>query len=244
MDIINQEYNKKELEFFLHQIIALIKPMQASSNQLLISYNDNTETIDKDRFLSNIGKISNYIDIINLQISLINFKANSNYIKNFDVIGINLHKLIRTVGKSFDLSYKERKIKHRIYKPKNDVIGELKLPEIFQIIPYLILDNAYKYSIGSSIVEIHFSVYTKQRLDIEIKSIGPYVPEEELSSLFERGKRGSNAIESKISGSGLGLFYAKQICDKCGGADIDITSEYTSQINGVDAGLFTVKISI
>lgn len=53
-------------------------------------------------------------------------------------------------------------------------------------------------------------------LRITVKSMGPYVPSNELGKIFEPEKRASTANLGSKSGSGLGLARVKSICENAG----------------------------
>lgn len=80
--------------------------------------------------------------------------------------------------------------------------------EIFDLLPYCLLDNAIKYSPKKQDVEVYFD--NKEKI-VTIKNIGPTISKDELTKIFGHGFRSKNA--KTFAGSGLGLFLAKQIAD-------------------------------
>lgn len=89
-------------------------------------------------------------------------------------------------------------------------------PDVLEIVPYVLLDNAIKYSPkGNDIdIKIHDAADTVR---FSVKSAGPIITPEERKSIFEKGVRGDAARRSGIRGSGAGLFVAKQVVDQFGG---------------------------
>ena len=77
--------------------------------------------------------------------------------------------------------------------------------------------NALKYSDAASPVEI---VVRKEgdvvKLAFHDHGIG--IPPDELESIFERFRRASNARSSKIRGTGLGLYFVKQLVERGNGS--------------------------
>lgn len=74
--------------------------------------------------------------------------------------------------------------------------------------PYILLDNAVKYSPNKQIVEVTFNDYQKE---VIVENIGPLVKEENIPQLTKQGFRGVNTGECE--GSGIGLCLFKQIAD-------------------------------
>jgi signal transduction histidine kinase len=81
-----------------------------------------------------------------------------------------------------------------------------------------LLDNALNYSAPGASVELAVS-HLPDRSDeaqIQVRDRGRGIPPDELSRVFERFYRGSNAA-SETRGSGLGLAVARQIVEHHGG---------------------------
>lgn len=86
-----------------------------------------------------------------------------------------------------------------------------------------LLDNAVKYS-PDALGPIQVTVYQSEREDksacaeVSIADQGIGVSDEDLSQLFERHYRAETATARGISGSGLGLYIARQIIEAHGGS--------------------------
>lgn len=75
-----------------------------------------------------------------------------------------------------------------------------------------LIDNACKYSPEGSAVQVRiFSDNGFAVIEVEDRGIG--IAEEDRSKLFKKFSRIQNARTSDISGTGLGLYWAKQIID-------------------------------
>lgn len=83
---------------------------------------------------------------------------------------------------------------------------------IIDILPYILLDNAVKYSPSHSTIEISFEEDLSS-VTFEVSSMGPTSSISEDARLFEHGFRSQAAIDSNIQGYGRGLALAKTICD-------------------------------
>ena len=83
--------------------------------------------------------------------------------------------------------------------------------DIFEMLPFLLLDNAIKFSPPYN--DIHVTFFeSRPNLTVTVLSIGPPLDKGEELKVFEAGYRGKHA-SGYASGSGLGLTIAKQICD-------------------------------
>jgi light-regulated signal transduction histidine kinase (bacteriophytochrome) len=82
--------------------------------------------------------------------------------------------------------------------------------DVFDVLPFLILENAVKFSPPNSEIAVRFNE-EPATLTITVESVGPLLEKGEESEIFKQGFRGVNA-RSAQSGTGLGLWLAKRVC--------------------------------
>ena len=112
---------------------------------------------------------------------------------------------------------------------------------IFDIMPFVILDNAIKYSPKSYPVTISF-VENTGGLSVSVDSFGPTMANDELSKAFTKYFRGQNAVSVTQDGEGIGLFLAKSIAE-LHEVDLRIQSgPARTDISGVPYGTFTTQV--
>ena len=87
---------------------------------------------------------------------------------------------------------------------------EIEALPVFELLPFVLLDNAIKYSPRNQTVTVHFDV-VGARLSVTVTSVGPLASRTELPRLFEKGFRGAQT--DTMPGQGLGLYLAKKVCD-------------------------------
>lgn len=107
------------------------------------------------------------------------------------------------------------------------------------VLPFLIIDNAVKYSREKSTIKINFFEDNGFLKEIKVSSSPSYIIMEDPAKLIERGYRGANN-SSKSSGSGLGLAITKQICDY---NNIDLKISIDSDENGKQVFVVILKIN-
>jgi signal transduction histidine kinase len=77
-----------------------------------------------------------------------------------------------------------------------------------------LFDNAIKYGAEGTRVTIDIHVQRKTgQLIVEVKNFGIGFDFDEREKIFERGTRGSKAMNIKASGTGLGLYLCREILD-------------------------------
>ena len=79
-----------------------------------------------------------------------------------------------------------------------------------------VLDNAVKYSMPGSRIEIHLNQLTSYVM-LEISDQGIGISSKEKNKIFQRFYRGEQAKEMERDGAGVGLYLARQILEQQGG---------------------------
>lgn len=91
---------------------------------------------------------------------------------------------------------------------------------IFEILPFILFENAIKYSTHDSEIICTFKEDDTYKTVVTIHNIGSVPEKEERESLVERGYRGKK-IKGELKGSGIGLYIVNEIC-KIHNTDLDI----------------------
>lgn len=79
-----------------------------------------------------------------------------------------------------------------------------------------IISNAIKYSPEGSVITVRYDDADGMH-NISVKDSGIGIPESEISKITSGFYRASNATETSVEGSGLGLYLVKKIVDMNGG---------------------------
>jgi len=92
--------------------------------------------------------------------------------------------------------------------------GLIRGPNVFELVPFAILDNAIKYSPAGQNITVSFEE-TQNSVAVAFQSIGPKIEDNEIERIFDKNFRGMNATGT--AGTGIGLSNAKILVEHFGG---------------------------
>ena len=122
----------------------------------------------------------------------------------------NIYRIIDKVKKCIKERADEKNIK--IDMNARFVCKDMQAYDCIELLPYIFLDNAIKYSTNGE--TIHIDIEESRELQhVKIRSLGPVAHEQEVPKLFEQGYRSENAINLTQDGMGIGLYTARCICE-------------------------------
>ena len=131
-------------------------------------------------------------------------------------------ELIREVIKPLDVTRELRQITMKLDLPKMPLQLQADRERLRQILNNMI-SNAIKYTPEGGHIEIAARAENDEAV-IQIGDNGKGMTEEQLSNLFQLYYRTDDARQSKVKGTGLGLFIVKTLVDAHHGR-IDVTSK-------------------
>lgn len=141
--------------------------------------------------------------LLRLSTNLINFERADVYSSELHISEYELNTYMNEIYKSFR-SYAN--IKHIDFTYKSDFnylnvwFDKDKMDSILKNL----ISNALKYIPENGMVSVYVSE-TKDSWKLEVRDTGIGIPSNEQSKLFKMHFRGTNAINAKITGSGIGL---------------------------------------
>jgi light-regulated signal transduction histidine kinase (bacteriophytochrome) len=113
---------------------------------------------------------------------------------------------------------------------------------VFDILPFLLVENAVKYAPSNSEIAITVDEY-QRTIEVKIESMGPLVENDELLKIDTKCFRSSEAKKTGEKGSGFGLYFAKFVAD-LHDANLQFTSAKEAvSINGVRYSTFSVTLT-
>lgn len=154
----------------------------------------------------------------------------------------NIYKIIEKVKKCLKERSDEKSIKI-VMNARNDC-KDMKAYDCIELLPYIFLDNAIKYSPNGETIHIDINE-NRENQHVRICSIGPMASKEEQTKLFNQGYRGERAAALTQDGMGIGLYTAKCICDL---NDIQLkvvsSSDIIKKVRNIEYSEFTVDFWI
>lgn len=228
---------KNILENLMHELASVNSLIKASAEILSKSSKGN---IDKQSIVHHSEVILENSFLFSTHLDIVNYQLNPKFIsevEKFDKRNLfgKFHKAIisfKRVSKSKQISFS--------VNGKIDTLIEAK--PVIDTLPILILDNAIKYSVKNSVIEIDYWE-DNTFVGVQVSNMGPYLKPQEITKIFNRGFRGSEAINTEVPGQGCGLNFVKFICD-IHNAKITIdSSQNTCMIGDISYSEFKLKIS-
>jgi two-component system, OmpR family, sensor kinase len=139
--------------------------------------------------------------------------------------GAGTHRLatiVDAIVSRFEPIATSRGVALRIAPQATDALVEAA-PGLVDVVVGNVLDNAVKFSPPGATIDVNIT-RTPSEVCVTIADMGPGIPEDELSHVFERFFRGKSPRAMGASGVGLGLAIARTLVQRQRGA-IDIDSK-------------------
>lgn len=186
--------------------------------------------------LSEVQKIrSDYMDIVSGQA-----------LPECDIVKVPIYKKFDKLCKSLMPMARQRQIKIHLDGTSHSYADSVRL---FDVIPYLILHNAVKYSPSNQRIDVSIAE-DRQKITVLVHSLGPKIEDGEKYFIFEKGFRGKNARAINAEGNGIGLYFLKKLVDASESASIEFHQEQEPYINEKNVDyyrttfIFKIKISL
>lgn len=168
------------------------------------SFNQKLENSDRS-----FKDLYNALELITSQLGMIDVILNPKSIEFGVKKRINLYRLFEKIKILFGhLSNKKQDITINILS--EGWVKDCYCYESIEFIPLILIDNALKYSVKESEVEIKFE-QRHNNLKVIVKNIGPLVKDENENKIFDKFFRGETAKAFSKDGIGMGLWVAQQI---------------------------------
>ena len=213
-------------------------------NSIISNLNENSkkEIIELKKISDLSTTIIHTASIIDSRIVYSDLELNSSLINKQPRFTSTLYKKFDKARYVLYKTANEKKIKIDF---KNNSSYSIQAIKAFDCVPFIILDNAIKYSPRNNFIEVQFNE-GQHDLEIIISSIGPKVEKENLPKLLDRGFRAPNTEKLGVAGEGLGLYIANQLC-KLHDIKLIANSDYTkgiNNINGIEYCTFTITLKM
>lgn len=168
-------------------------------------------------------------EILSLRMELMDVLAAYSTNSNFELEEIPVFRKFDKICKCFRALARTRNIDIQL---NGASLSAVLAPRSFELIPLLVLDNALKYSPDNKTISVGISE-TQDEITCVITSVGPMVRDEEKDRIFQLGGRGEFAIKSGSAGSGIGLFFLKNLVRSAGGSVLFDQGKVALNIKGI-----------
>lgn len=190
---------KNYIEMWIHEVKIPL------STLVLISENHKDQFDKKTK--TQLKRLENYVD------QVLYYARSENAEKDYLIKETDLSKVIKNVGlKNMD-DLLENKIDYNV---KNVNVKVLTDSKWLEFILEQIINNSIKYKrdIEDSFIKIS-SLDEKNRTTLIIEDNGIGIKESDLKQVFDKSFTGENG-RNKSKSTGMGLFIAKNMCEKLG----------------------------
>lgn len=195
------------LDNTFHELRKLNGRLKASVEWLIASLDNNDQPINS--YLLKIGKdIFAASQLITIRLSTYDLILNPNSSLNYTRSQIPIYKKFDKVARLLDYQAQENGASIVII---GNSYGTFECNDMVELLPYLLLDNAIKYTMWGKDIKLKFTEFDC-KLIVEVISFSQRPADNEVNKLFERGVRSRN-VSDKTVGQGLGLYIARYICD-------------------------------
>lgn len=145
-----------------------------------------------------------------MRMNIINDEFEEKDLQNVDVVAL-MDKVIKDVSPLAE----KAKIILNFANKTSETLPVRSNPILLEQVFKIVVPNAITYTKQGS-VDITILPTDNYMYRIDVKDTGIGVPEKDKNLLFEKFKRGSNAINAYAYGSGLGLYMCKKIVEAHG----------------------------
>lgn len=238
---------KQVLRDTMHEVREFNRVIKANSEMLTrllqiehegASLTLNTQNADNAR--NQALAIFETAQMVSARLDLIDFETNPE-------IFSSERKITGSVYGKFDKARKMLTPRARHNSVRISISGESRrksdIYPVFDILPFLLVENAVKYAPKNSEISISIDEYPHS-IDVKVESMGPLVDKCELKQIDGKGFRSAEAKKCGEKGSGFGLYFARFVADL---HDCKLTFTSGAEkltLNGTRFSTFCVTLSV
>jgi len=221
-DLISKEKDA-ELGMLIHDLRTL-------STAILHAGEEARRDVDHGAYSQCRTRIENILatqTLLSIRIDGLDFEANPLLFTNPSRISV-----FRKVDKVVRSLRPRGNTKHLRIEFDGNSFGTVLGPDVFELVPFAILDNAIKYSPAEQQIDVTFQ--ESDFIEVKFRSIGPKIDLEERDRIFEKHYRGMFASATGVAGTGIGLnMVYKLVTEYFGGRILVNQSALRFQMNAV-----------
>lgn len=232
----------KENFSIFHDIIPTISIIFRTVESIINSVDGDTfeEKIENADY--KIKNLYHSIDLLDNRLKIMPLLSNPASAKYGLVNKCSPYKVFDKVRRLFNETAKRKGV--RITLHSNEYINiEPLVYDSFSILPFILIENAIKYSLNNNPIEIFFEK-KKDSVLITVSSFGPIVNDQNVLKIFEQGFKDPNAQKFSSKGSGIGLYLAKIVSDAHNFNIVYSNQKGELDKNGIEMGINKFSITL
>jgi signal transduction histidine kinase len=200
----------------IHEIRGINSALYNTAYELQSLLEQARATPDRpDKVATSVVRLS---ELLRGRIDFMEFIANPDTLTSGKV-EIPVYKKFDKVQRCFRVTANKKDIRLHMQGQSNSVVYG---PPVFDIVPYLLLDNAVKYSPPGRKISILCND-SEKRIYCKVTSVGPRIELNEIQGIFSSAVRGVNAAKTGAAGSGLGLAVLARVVESVFGGTIEVS---------------------
>ena len=197
------EQKSKLIDNTLHELRKLNTQIKKQSEIL-----KNAKGITNSKLDDLSKNIFSTSQLISTRLDAYDFTINPNLIDMYGRRPVAVYKKFEKAYHCLKRTVFERNLQINLKKQSTT---EILAYRIFELLPFMLLENAIKYSPENREINCYFHEQNKKLKSIIIDSYGPKLEPGEIHIITDKGVRGKNA--HNVEGSGIGLYLARLICE-------------------------------
>lgn len=177
---------------------------------------NNLETQQAGQAAIQVGTVIAAQQMMSLRLDVVDYATGKAFEQGFEKIPV-----YKKVDKVYRCFIPKSLVREQRLSLKGPSHGLTYGAPLFELIPFVLVENAMKYSPGRLPVEIEVSE-DETEISVTVKSFGPRILPQERERVFDKGFRGAEAVKSGQSGTGVGLFAAKSLVEQSFGGRLEL----------------------
>ncbi|MDP3677296.1 MAG: HAMP domain-containing sensor histidine kinase [Novosphingobium sp.] len=205
LNIVNDVRDQRDTEFknLTHDLRAISTEIYHGS----LAVRDLSQPHGNSALIDKVNLVINSQQMMSIRLDIIDYESGLSSDRPAEYI--SPYPKVEKVLRCFTGKFSARNMKFSIGGRSFDQIYG---PPIFEIVPFVITENALKYAPTGSDLAVRFQE-EDNKMVIRFDSMGPKIAEKERARIFDKNFRGEAVRGEGRPGSGIGLFAAKTIVE-------------------------------
>lgn len=217
---------KSQVEQYVTKLLNVSKDIDREKSIAFREYSHESKEILRDIYqkaleIKNGNSLDSYYNellenifaftgILSTKTDIMNFISNTDLSLSLPEKDFCVHKKFSKIMKCLNTKAKCKNIN---IVTEGSSYKNISGPRGFELIPFLLLENAIKYSPSNNVITLKFEDFD-DKIQVRIESMGPLIDSDEKSRIFTKNYRGRHAEVVEKSGQGIGLYTVKEFLSR------------------------------